>query len=190
MELIGDQIDLAMFKYSKYQYIESKHPKILFEIRDQENNKQFEVLKVFEFESHLQRMSVIVYDVKGSKYYIYTKGAYEVIEKITGKNQNLQFSNNLLDSLSLQGLRVLATSYKEIQANQINYDREKLENDQLFLGLVGFENQLKSDTKDIIQELREANIINKVISGDNILTTIQTSRLATIIDNNFEYNTM
>jgi magnesium-transporting ATPase (P-type) len=34
------------------------------------------------------------------------------------------------------------------------------------------ENKLKSDTKDVISNLIEANLIVKMISGDNVLTCV------------------
>jgi cation-transporting ATPase 13A3/4/5 len=56
-----------------------------------------------------------------------------------------------------------------------------------FIGFLYFENKLKSDTPEVIQKLRKANLLLKVISGDNPLTTIECARKAGIIkqeDNN------
>ena len=59
---------------------------------------------------------------------------------------------------------------------QDEYPEEKIE----FLGFLCFQNKLKDDTAEVIQRLAEANIISKIISGDNALTTLKAARESSI----------
>jgi cation-transporting ATPase 13A3/4/5 len=55
-------------------------------------------------------------------------------------------------------------------------ERERLENDLEFLGLIIMENRLKPETCDVIKRLKAANIRTIMCTGDNILTALSVAR--------------
>lgn len=62
-ELLGDELDKAMFEFSQFSIENSQDPGIKFITRsDQDKNLYMETYNTFEFESDLQRMSCISYD--------------------------------------------------------------------------------------------------------------------------------
>lgn len=61
--------------------------------------------------------------------------------------------------------RVIACAYKEIEYNE-GLSREELEKDLTYLGLISFDNPLKPYVCEVIQELKNAEIISLMITGD------------------------
>ena len=63
----------------------------------------------------------------------------------------------------------------------MNSEREHFESGITILGLVAFENKLKSDARELIQRLRTANIDTKMITGDSIYVAAETAIRSGII---------
>lgn len=143
------------------------------------NNKRLNVLKTFEFASEFQRMSVIVNEK--DKYWVFTKGAPEKVKSMCLDESVPHGFTDLLEKNALQGFRVLALAYKEIDRSQANMPRKEAESELNFAGLLILENRLKPDTKHFISRLNAASLAIKIISGDNALTTIQTARESDIL---------
>ncbi len=62
---------------------------------------------------------------------------------------------------------------KEISINEIkNIQREQVETNLEFLGLIVMENRLKPQSMPVIQCLKEANIRTIMCTGDNLLTAV------------------
>ncbi|CAK86721.1 unnamed protein product (macronuclear) [Paramecium tetraurelia] len=166
-QLVGDVLDLEMFKYSQ--------SKILFDKNDiqitSKDQKIYKIIKIFDFNSELMMMSVIV--ECENKYYLCSKGAPEKLQsKLNSQNQEM------LSQLSFyvnQGYRVISLAQKEITREDLNLERMQLEINLNFLGYLIFENQLKHDTADVMKQLIESNLKVKILSGDNPLTTVNTA---------------
>ena len=60
----------------------------------------------------------------------------------------------------------------------IHLDREQVETENTFtfLGIVVMENQLKSNSKEVINELNHSNIRSIIATGDNIFTAISVAK--------------
>ena len=181
--LIGDSLDIKMLEYSSWKYERTNDPKVKFMAvfgRD-----KLEVLKVFEFSSELQRMSVFVHDVSKDKYFIFTKGAPEKIKNFVKPSTIPSDFTETLDTKSIQGFRILGMAYKEISKEEIERTlaekREHIESELNFMGFLVLQNKLKPDSRACLLKLNEAALRIKLISGDNILTTIQTAKEAGIL---------
>ena len=133
--------------------------------------------EIYEFSSELQRMSVIAKDE--NKYKVYSKGSPEKIKELCNETSLPENYDSILENLSKKGYRILSLAYKETNSNYLK--REEAESNLIFAGFLIFENKLKDDTKEVIEKLKNADINIKVLSGDNVLTTIQTARNAGII---------
>jgi len=186
--LIGDSLDISMLEYSSWKYQTNSNPEIKFQTVS--SNKKLEVLKVFEFSSNLQRMCVFVKDVLMNKYYIFMKGSPEKVRLFCEPSSIPLDFNEVLEGKSLQGFRILGLAYKEIsekeKGNFLTAKREEIENSMNFLGFLVLENKLKKDSRVSLLRLNEAGLKIKLISGDNILTTIQTAKEAGILQENLD----
>ncbi|CAD8123925.1 unnamed protein product [Paramecium sonneborni] len=176
-QLLGDPLEIEMLNFVGWQCNFNNNPLTI-----DGNGKTYTIHKVFDFSSQKSMMSVIVTD--GSKYYLYSKGSPESINSISVKKREdllNEFNQN-----AIKGYRVLGLAYKELQQNQIDQQREQIEQQLNFVGLLVMENPLKSDTNEIITTLKETGLDIKVISGDNPLTTIQCAKLAGILNQDNE----
>jgi len=181
--LIGDSLDIRMLEYSSWKYQVNKDPEVKFQTVL--GNEKLEVLKVYEFSSDMQRMSVLIRDVNSNKYYIFTKGAPEKV-KIFAKPESIPLDfTEVLENKSIQGFRILGLAYKEVSSEEkvrvMALKREEIESDLIFLGFLVLQNKLKPDSRSCLIKLNEAGLKIKLISGDNILTTIQTAKEAGIL---------
>ncbi|CAD8095021.1 unnamed protein product [Paramecium primaurelia] len=177
-ELSGDPLELEMFKLADYDinFDNQKYFKV------SKNQKCFQVIKIFEFNSHLQRMSVIVFNELENQYYLFVKGSPEKLIELSNK----QYDQSLLIQLqqqTYQGLRVIGLAQKQLMFDQIDLDRNILENQLNFIGLFTLKNNLKNDTSQVIQELLKSNLDLRIISGDNPLTTVHCAYESNLIKN-------
>ncbi|XP_062591855.1 polyamine-transporting ATPase 13A3-like [Saccostrea cucullata] len=148
---------------------------------------QYGVVRQFTFSSQLQRMSVVARKLKGQSFELYTKGAPEMIVSLCKPDTVPPDFQEKLMSYTQHGYRVIAMAWKELPS-KINYvkvqriQREQVEKDLNFLGLLVMENKLKPETTPVINELREANIRCIMVTGDNILTAISVARECRMVD--------
>ncbi len=136
------------------------------------------------FSSNRKLMSSINRNLVDNKEYIYTKGAPEKILDIctkiliNGKIKTLtkEIKENILNKnkeFSLQALRVLGFSYKDINSKKIsskNKNLEYLENEEIFVGLQAMIDPPRLEVKDSIIKCKNAGIRVIMITGDNSYT--------------------
>ena len=138
------------------------------------------VLRTFEFVSSLRRMSVIVKRLKSQSMEVFVKGAPEVMADICDKDTFPADYDDLLSYYTKHGYRVIACAGKSmagmswIKAQRMR--REQAESGLRFLGLIIFENKLKEGSGPAIEVLRNANIVTKMVTGDNPRTAISVAR--------------
>ncbi|CDU25369.1 related to YPK9-vacuolar protein with a possible role in sequestering heavy metals [Sporisorium scitamineum] len=138
------------------------------------------VLRTFEFVSSLRRMSVIVKRLKSQSMEVFVKGAPEVMADICDKDTFPADYDDLLSYYTKHGYRVIACAGKSmagmswIKAQRMR--REQAESGLRFLGLIIFENKLKEGSASAIEVLRNANIVTKMVTGDNPRTAISVAR--------------
>lgn len=138
------------------------------------------VLRTFEFVSSLRRMSVIVKRLKSQSMEVFVKGAPEVMADICDKDTFPADYDDLLSYYTKHGYRVIACAGKSmagmswIKAQRMR--REQAESGLRFLGLIIFENKLKDGSAPAIEVLKNANIVTKMVTGDNPRTAISVAR--------------
>lgn len=99
---------MRMFLFSQYQLKNSEKENIKFEVINDADKNVLEVLRINQFESKFQSMSVLVRDSSNNKIYAFIKGAPE---KIQNKVLNKSF-DKMIRSLSLGGYRTIAFGFK------------------------------------------------------------------------------
>ena len=105
-----------MFLYSDYNMEQSVNPDVKF-IAKHKNGHHLEVLRVNQFESKFQSMSVLVRDKMNGKVYNFIKGAPERIDrnsivKVKGYEKKVA-------SLSLGGYRTIGYGYRVVEENEV-----------------------------------------------------------------------
>jgi Mg2+-importing ATPase len=120
-----------------------------------------------------KRLSIVV--VIEGKHIMITKGAVtnvlDVCDKAEDSTGTIFLSvvkeqlQQKFEGLSQQGFRVIAVSYKDVTDDPvINKDDEQ---QMTFLGFLVFEDPVKKDVVESIQQLKQKGIRLKIITGDN-----------------------
>lgn len=140
---------------------------------------QFERINDIPFDSSRKMMTTI--HRIGNKYRIITKGAPDVLLKRCSK----YFSNNQISSLAMsnikyveqqnesmarKALRVIAIAYKDVDALPTKIQSNYIENDLIFVGLIGMIDPPREGVKEAIATCRKAGIKTVMITGDHITT--------------------
>ncbi|EJO5348785.1 calcium-translocating P-type ATPase, PMCA-type [Clostridium botulinum] len=129
------------------------------------------------FESDRKLMTTV--NNFGDKNYVMTKGAIDNLIKISknayinGKivpltdeiKQNIMNASN---EMSKNALRVLGAAYKTLEDTK--YNKENLEKDLTFIGLVGMIDPPRKSVKDSIYECKNSGIKTIMITGDHKVT--------------------
>jgi len=196
----GDPLDLRMFEATGWNLIEiggtSNHENYLCTIKpparvvnDAESyyheGIEIKVIKRFEFNPKLQRMSAVIKDPREANQRLYVKGSPEVISTLCSPDSIPEDFAKVLLNYTTSGLRVIACAStllkKNISAND-DIERESLEGGLEFLGFLIFENKLKEVTPSIISKLKDANISTMMLTGDNPLTAIFVAKECGIVN--------
>ena len=207
-KIIGDPIDEKMFENTEWilndkqsengEDIINDNNKIIFSVKPKEsselNRYQIDIYKRFDFNSNLQRMSVIGKDVNEDYFKVFCKGSPEKIKNLCIIETIPKNFDDLLDSYTTIGYRVLAMAFQYIKVIDITkidlIQRDKVENKMIFLGFLIVTNKLKPDTKDIIINLDKADLRMIMATGDNILTAIFVSKECNIVQKGQEIFTL
>ena len=132
-----------------------------------ELNKNYPRLAEIPFDSDRKLMSTIN-NISG-KYIVIVKGAFDVLATrcISG---DIQKAKELTEKMSADALRVLAVAYKEIDKIPETPTSENLENDLIFMGLVGMIDPPRPEAKAAVETCLKAGIKPIMITGDHIVT--------------------
>ncbi len=116
----------------------------------------------------------------GNKYRVITKGAPDVllekcikqIDSVMGKTVSLQKQNIQQQNLQMakKALRVIAVAYKDIEQLPSKIDSLNIENDLIFVGLIGMIDPPREGVKEAVKTCKKAGIKTVMITGDHIAT--------------------
>ena len=116
----------------------------------------------------------------GKKYRIITKGAPDVLIKkctkcynngsissIYSKEESIKYQNN---EMSEKALRVIAVAYRDADNLPVNITADAIENDLIFVGLIGMIDPPRDGVKEAVRTCRKAGIKTVMITGDHLQT--------------------
>ena len=154
------------------------------------------------FDSNRKMMTTI--HKIGNKYRIITKGAPDVLlqkctKQINFDNKNFNFqmsnSNNLkvqtLENLKIQSdnkqmaqkaLRVIAVAYKDLDKLPSKIDSQSIENNLIFVGLIGMIDPPREGVKEAVQICKNSGIKTVMITGDHLETAKAIAKDLGILD--------
>lgn len=199
MKKVGDPLDLKMFESTgwsldepglddtnKYDMmmpsvVRPSAPDVVISNENVETEPPLElgILRQFPFSSSLQRMSVITRQLGASNFDLYCKGSPEMIASLSRpETVPPDFQEQLLQH-TIHGYRVLALAWRPLKLSYLKaqrINRDEVECDLQFLGLLVMENRLKKETTPVISQLHQAFIKTIMVTGDNMLTALSVGR--------------
>jgi len=190
-KIIGDPLDKEMFSKTNWELeeVDGREDMVTTLLTSSEKPKdkpatQLGILKRFDFNSRLQRMSVIVKNMNTEKIRLYAKGSPEKISELSRTETLPNNFNEVLALHTQKGCRVLALATKSLDINIADcerFTREDAEEDLEFLGFMVMKNSIKKATQPIISTLTDAKIRSIMVTGDNGFTAITVAKECGII---------
>uniref|UniRef100_A0A8B9FHS4 ATPase 13A3 n=1 Tax=Amazona collaria TaxID=241587 RepID=A0A8B9FHS4_9PSIT len=197
--LSGDPLDLKMFEaigwvttehYSLRAAIQpvlyppSGPPIKLMSLQLREKDVMGDSVKgftQFPFSSVLQRMCVIARVLGEKRMDAYMKGAPEVIASLCKQETVPVDFECVLEEYTKQGFRVIALAHRKLESKLTwhkvqTINRDAIESNMDFMGLIIMQNKLKQETPAVLEDLHKANIRTVMVTGDNMLTAISVAR--------------
>ncbi|KAM6963268.1 polyamine-transporting ATPase 13A3 [Aplochiton taeniatus] len=139
------------------------------------------IVRQFPFSSALQRMTVVARLLGEKRMDAYLKGAPEVVASLCKKDTVPENFGEVLEDYTKQGFRVIALAHRRLESKLNwhkvqNVNRDQIESNMEFLGLIIMQNKLKAETPGVLEDLRRAHIRTVMVTGDNMLTAISVAR--------------
>ena len=138
------------------------------------------LVHVYEFQSALQRMTVVCRD-DAQRHWVFTKGAPEVVQALCAPSTVPASFTATFAAYARQGYRVLAIACKQTDGAQLSAsDREQLrpslERGLRMLALIVLENAVKPETAPTLRVLRTAKVRCIMVTGDYPVTAVTVAK--------------
>jgi len=196
--------EVAFMKAMKELGIVVQQEEKIYSIKLSNNHEplRFQILAFLPFSYARKCMSVIIRDLQNEKVLMLSKGAHERIFESCGLPKDQE--NPFVNQFSSQGLRVMALSFKEINAEEYsNFSREinealnstikraektdavysKYETNEILIGISAIEDKLQDGVPQTIEMMREAGIRVWMVTGDLLNTAIKIAKSTRLITN-------
>lgn len=159
------------------------------------NLEEHKRIEEIPFDSERKLMTT-VHEV-GGKYYAFTKGGVdELLARCTACELNGEISKDLENykkqitkvnsQMAQKALRVLAMAYKELNHAPTKEEMKNIENDLVFLGLVGMIDPPREEVKVAVEKCKTAGIKTVMITGDHKITAMAIARQLGILEKDEE----
>ncbi len=159
----GDPTEIGLLEYS-----------FKLNIFKEDLENKYKRIDEIPFDSHRKLMTTV--NIINDKTRVFTKGALDSILPICNKIQidgkllefTNEYKNKILENsniMSDKALRVLAFAYKDISKDNIILN--SLENDLIFIGMIGMIDPPRLEVKDSITLCKRAGITPIMITGDH-----------------------
>eukprot|EP00375_Theileria_parva_P003757 XP_766443.1 P-type ATPase [Theileria parva strain Muguga] len=113
---------------------------------------------------------------------VFVKGAFENLSVCcNNESENLSILSN---NESSNGSYVLGLAYKLLDENSDYTDRNLMESNLQMVSLLIFNNQVRPESKEVIQTLNEAMVRTVILTGDNIPASQYVARKCNMIQRN------
>ena len=135
--------------------------------KQEELNKKYPRLGEIPFDSDRKLMTSI--NKIDGKNIVIVKGAFDIMMAKCVEG-NLEYAKKINDQMSEKALRVIAISYKEIEAIPSELNPKEIEKDLIFMGLVGMIDPPREEVKESVKLCKKAGIKPIMITGDHVVT--------------------
>ncbi len=152
-------------------------------------------VKEVPFDSDRKLMTTV--NKVGDKYIAYTKGGIdELLAKCSRYEINGEIKNNLDEyrseidkynvGMAKDALRVLAMAYKELDHEPTDEEMNNIEDDLIFVGMVGMIDPPREEVKHAVEKCKTAGIKTVMITGDHKITAVAIAKSLGILENEDE----
>lgn len=140
------------------------------------------VLRQFEFQPALQRMSVLARSADGAVH-SFVKGSPEMIKELCLPATIPANFESVLNTYTRRGFRVLGAAHKPVSGDAAATQRADAESALSFAGFIILENKLKAETTAVVSRLRnEAAVTMHMVTGDNPVAAVCVARECGIVE--------
>ena len=143
-----------------------------------------------------RKLMTTVNNVNGT-YTVFTKGGVdellarckaclingEVKQDLEAYKQDIYRAN---EAMAKDALRVLAMAYKELDHEPTKEEIKNIENDLIFIGMVGMIDPPRQEAKEAVAKCKTAGIKPVMITGDHKITAIAIAKSLGILENETE----
>ena len=147
------------------------------------------------FDSDRKLMTTI--NEQNGKYIVYTKGGVdELLAKCNSYLLNGEIKQDLEtyakvvrkhnEEMAKEALRVLSCGYKELDHKPTNDEIKNIENDLIFVGMVGMIDPPREEAKKAVEKCKTAGIKTVMITGDHKVTAAAIAKQLGILENENE----
>ncbi|CDW88269.1 atpase type 13a2 isoform 3 [Stylonychia lemnae] len=205
-ELIGDPMDVRMFEAINFELDEnvsgernvlafvkpvtSSGNAVIAKKKDevakvvpgdkfQEKQRYLSLTRRFEFESKLQRMSVLARNHLNNQNYLFLKGSPEKVKELSRRDSIPSNYDSILEDYTQRGYRVIALAYRQVNIptdDLLTITRDKVEDNLTFVGFLIMQNKLKAATIPTLNILNKSKVRCIMATGDNMLTALSVGR--------------
>ena len=156
---------------------------------------RMERVEEIPFDSDRKLMTTV--NKVGDKYVVYTKGGIdEILKRCNSYEIGGQISEELEsyinkirqenEKMAQNALRVLGCAYKEIDHIPTKEEMKTIENDLIFIGMVGMIDPPREEAKLAVEKCKTAGIKTVMITGDHKITATAIAKKLGILENNDE----
>ena len=182
-QLAGDPTETALvdmaFKLDYEQSIYRENPRV----------------EEVPFDSERKLMTTI--NKKNGKYIVYTKGGVDELLKCcnsflykgevrTSINNYAKWIRENNEKMAKDALRVLAFAYKELDHMPSKTEMKTIENDLIFIGMVGMIDPPRIEAKKAVEKCKKAGIKTVMITGDHKITAVAIAKKLGILKDESE----
>ena len=182
-ELTGDPTETALIDLGF---------KINFDVKEVLELKR---VKEIPFDSDRKLMTTV--NKVGEKYLVYTKGGIdELLARCNSYIVNGEIKTDLekykaeIDKYNVDmakdALRVLAMAYKELDHEPTDEEMKNIENNLIFVGMVGMIDPPREEVKVAVDKCKTAGIKTVMITGDHKITAVAIAKALGILENEDE----
>ena len=143
------------------------------------------------FDSDRKLMTTI--NEQNGKYIVYTKGGVdELLRRCQSYLCNGEIKQDLEnyavvirehnEAMAKEALRVLACAYKELDHKPTNQEMDTIENDLIFIGMVGMIDPPREEAKKAVEKCKTAGIKTVMITGDHKITATAIAKKLGILE--------
>ena len=152
-------------------------------------------VKEVPFDSDRKLMTTV--NKVGDKYIVYTKGGidellakcnkYEINGEIKSDLDKYRSEINKYNvEMAKDALRVLSMAYKELDREPTKDEMSNIENDLIFVGMVGMIDPPREEVKQAVEKCKTAGIKTVMITGDHKITAVAIAKALGILENEEE----
>ncbi|MCL2404858.1 MAG: cation-translocating P-type ATPase [Defluviitaleaceae bacterium] len=168
IEIRGDEDEHVIGDPTEIAIIRLLHDKGMNRVQAE---RDFPRVHELPFDSGRKRMTTVHHYLKGTKYIVVTKGAFDRIP-VNWTDQELAKATQIHDQFAEKALRVIAIAYKIYDDIPQDLTEEGLEKDLTFMGLIGMIDPPRPESAQAVQCAKDAGIRTVMITGDHIVTAV------------------